>query len=423
VGINYTKSLSEQIASRRKASGMTQEGLAGRLGVTYQAVSKWENGQSCPDVTLLPALADIFGLSLDELFGRSAETAEFDLREGLIAEYLFGGNAADSSGGERHGRIAGAALCENRFGEQDSAYYFDGIDDYIVVDPAPPLSAEGFTLSVWCKYAKNNRREGWHSAIVSQDGQLSRRIFQLSTLNQQITFHRFMFDSELYAEAPLHQDYWYHIAVTYAGNRFKLYRNGALVHETEGKLRPEEGEPLYIGRKSTDEPHFFFHGIIDDVRVYNRGLEEKEINGLFSENGWTLPSEPELRIEEQKELPLLDSVSDISVAMNADDIDAAAQWYMKHLGFKLHMEHKHEFYMLTLYKGPELALRKAQQGEERKDATACVVYETKRPVEELSARVALAGASVQPIRDEGFAFYLQFTDPFGYPWTILQMKN
>ena len=61
---------SEIITSCRKNLGLTQEGLAQKLGVTNQAVSKWESGQSCPDIALLPALADIFGITIDQLFGR-----------------------------------------------------------------------------------------------------------------------------------------------------------------------------------------------------------------------------------------------------------------------------------------------------------------------------------------------------------------
>ena len=59
-----------QIARLRRERGMTQEQLAGRLGVTFQAVSKWENAAACPDIALLPELADLFGITLDELFGR-----------------------------------------------------------------------------------------------------------------------------------------------------------------------------------------------------------------------------------------------------------------------------------------------------------------------------------------------------------------
>ncbi len=59
------------IAENRKRLGMTQEALSQQLGVTNQAVSKWESEQSCPDIQLLPQIADIFGMSIDELFGRA----------------------------------------------------------------------------------------------------------------------------------------------------------------------------------------------------------------------------------------------------------------------------------------------------------------------------------------------------------------
>lgn len=64
------------IAENRKKLGLTQDALAQQLGVTNQAVSKWESDQSCPDIALLPGIADIFGITLDELFGREAPKAE-----------------------------------------------------------------------------------------------------------------------------------------------------------------------------------------------------------------------------------------------------------------------------------------------------------------------------------------------------------
>lgn len=62
-----TLKIHEQIASLRKQKGMTQEELANALGVTNQAVSKWESAQCCPDIQLLPAIAKLFGVSVDEL--------------------------------------------------------------------------------------------------------------------------------------------------------------------------------------------------------------------------------------------------------------------------------------------------------------------------------------------------------------------
>ena len=66
--------LGNNISERRKAMGMTQEELAANLGVSPQAVSKWENNLSCPDISLLPAIAKIFGMSVDELLGAASAT-------------------------------------------------------------------------------------------------------------------------------------------------------------------------------------------------------------------------------------------------------------------------------------------------------------------------------------------------------------
>lgn len=61
--------LGKRIVHNRKRLGLTQDHLAEKLGVTAQAVSKWENDQSCPDILMLPRLAEIFGITTDELLG------------------------------------------------------------------------------------------------------------------------------------------------------------------------------------------------------------------------------------------------------------------------------------------------------------------------------------------------------------------
>ena len=66
--------LSERIAELRKARGLTQEQLGQLVGVSAQAVSKWEKG-GAPDVELLPALADRLGVTIDALFGREGGEA------------------------------------------------------------------------------------------------------------------------------------------------------------------------------------------------------------------------------------------------------------------------------------------------------------------------------------------------------------
>lgn len=61
--------IGEKIKQLRRERGFTQEEMAAHLGISYQAISKWERGDGCPDITMLPALARYFGVSLDELMG------------------------------------------------------------------------------------------------------------------------------------------------------------------------------------------------------------------------------------------------------------------------------------------------------------------------------------------------------------------
>ena len=62
--------MGKRIADLRKQKGMTQEQLANQVGVTAQAVSKWENDLSCPDISVLPQLAEVLGVTTDELLGK-----------------------------------------------------------------------------------------------------------------------------------------------------------------------------------------------------------------------------------------------------------------------------------------------------------------------------------------------------------------
>ena len=59
--------IGKRIAFLRKEKGLTQEELAQHMGISPQAVSKWENDQTCPDISALPKLARLFGVTVDEL--------------------------------------------------------------------------------------------------------------------------------------------------------------------------------------------------------------------------------------------------------------------------------------------------------------------------------------------------------------------
>ena len=70
---NINVTLGANILKYRKKSGLTQEELAQMLGVTFQAISKWENAKAAPDIAFLPIMADIFCCYIDELFSREVK--------------------------------------------------------------------------------------------------------------------------------------------------------------------------------------------------------------------------------------------------------------------------------------------------------------------------------------------------------------
>lgn len=72
------ETLGKRIVANRKRVGLTQDQLAEQLGVTAQAVSKWENDQSCPDINMLPKLSRIFGISTDELLGNASASRTYE---------------------------------------------------------------------------------------------------------------------------------------------------------------------------------------------------------------------------------------------------------------------------------------------------------------------------------------------------------
>lgn len=83
--------IGNQITKFRKARGLTQEELGRSVGVSTQAVSRWENG-GAPDITLLPAIADRLGVSVDALFGREG-TEGLDME--MTIQNWFGSMPAD----------------------------------------------------------------------------------------------------------------------------------------------------------------------------------------------------------------------------------------------------------------------------------------------------------------------------------------
>ena len=96
------ETIGNRIAKFRKAKGMTQEDLANHMGVSSQAVSKWENDASCPDISLLPQLCRVLGITTDELLtGKNDEVKLVPAEQRKPLEQLTMRIRVDSSNGDK----------------------------------------------------------------------------------------------------------------------------------------------------------------------------------------------------------------------------------------------------------------------------------------------------------------------------------
>ena len=81
--------IGNKIKELRKSRGLTQEQLANAIGISFQAVSKWETNIAYPDITLAPVLANFFGVSMDELFDFNLAEKEKDIKEIVDKAYEY----------------------------------------------------------------------------------------------------------------------------------------------------------------------------------------------------------------------------------------------------------------------------------------------------------------------------------------------
>lgn len=81
--------IGNKIKELRKKRGITQEHLADAIGISFQAVSKWENNVALPDITLMPLLANFFGVSMDELFDFSLDEMKKEIEKIVDKAYKY----------------------------------------------------------------------------------------------------------------------------------------------------------------------------------------------------------------------------------------------------------------------------------------------------------------------------------------------
>ena len=212
------------------------------------------------------------------------------ISEGLVGYFPFDGSAMDLSGTGNNGTISGAILAEDRYNNPESAYYFDGINDYIEIPDNPTLHFENqFSFSVWINLQVAKQ---WGCRIIDKAVGSEPEGFILDTYDPGSTGRKLRFQGinhwTYLSPTLLQLNTWYHIVFTFKDGMGKFYINGQLDFSAAGSNTTLENTstPLRIGfdtgiRTGTDLDDGF-KGLIDDVRIYNRELSASDVLYLFS---------------------------------------------------------------------------------------------------------------------------------------------
>ena len=201
------------------------------------------------------------------------------LQNGLVAYYPFNGNALDGSGNGNNGTVHGATLTTDRYGNNNSAYFFNGAGTYINVPNSTSLQIN--TVISMCAWIDFENGGTMNPRILHKyDYQLA----TLSTNPARKIFSQFgnNNNSSVTSQNILQANNWHFVALTYNGSNIILYING--IQDSSIPYTGSIGISSYdltIGINSQNLQDWF-KGKIDDIRIYNRAITSQEVDCLYT---------------------------------------------------------------------------------------------------------------------------------------------
>ena len=209
----------------------------------------------------------------------------------LVAYYPFNANANDESGYGNNGVVSGSILAPDRFGNSNSAFYFDGIDDYISFGNDSSINPEtAITISVWVYF--DQYPNNWDAIVNKYDSYI------LQFHNSHGIMVSFLdgdfkgFKRNVPIQNDLNTGEWNHIVAVYDETTSVccLYLNGQNMIVVPRQAGWPSGinygnQELTVG----NELYYnacFFNGRIDDIRIFNCAISQIEILNLYHEYGW-----------------------------------------------------------------------------------------------------------------------------------------
>jgi hypothetical protein len=218
------------------------------------------------------------------------------VKDGLVAKYSFNKGDARDDCGYNHAEAYGVSLTEDRFGNQEMAYYLSGsVNSFLNLGTSDVLKPEKGTISLWVNLhvilskgrgvetnpiitTKSNKDEDCNQAYYIGFDLNTRRI------NGSIS-SSCMDVATIYSKNEIARGQWYYLALVYDDNSMSFYVDGKLQYKTEKNFKTVflKGSPIIVGNINDKKNQRFFLGAIDDIRIYNRSLSEKEILELYAE--------------------------------------------------------------------------------------------------------------------------------------------
>ena len=255
------------------------------------------NCSRCPDSAWNDTAGKTSSYYLLETDGGQAATATVeyvryvaptsDLFAGLVAYYPFNGNAHDESGNGHDGTVYGPVLTTDRLGQTNTAYRFDGRDDYIQVADRDDLDlVDDFTISAWICPLGFSANPSLGNIVVCKhvihdnyDGSWDFQIYQGCPYFDDM--HGGVLGSPL-----IRSNTWTLITLVYddTAKICRWYVNGVPDTQTNKAIDIQNTtKSLMIGREENRPDGNFFNGMIDEVRLYNRVLSSHEVGQLYEQ--------------------------------------------------------------------------------------------------------------------------------------------
>ncbi len=224
---------------------------------------KIDQGNGLPSAVLQKALSI-----------KSIPSSPYSLPDGCIAFYPFEGDAVDCSYNGNNGALSGALTVEGFYGR---ALRFNGTTDYVEIpDRGSFAVTKGLTISAWIK----PEGDSYFGVAGRSNTSNSNNSWMIGGgLTSGITFQ--MWKNYTYSETPLLFNEWNHIVGTCDGTVMRIYQNGVLQPDSCLNVSvPTDTtiSPLYIGKTLNNG---YFTGAIDEVMIFNRGLNAAEVNSIY----------------------------------------------------------------------------------------------------------------------------------------------